>query len=220
MENYNEEDQILREPLAAYGKNTFTIEEYLQYENASQEKHEYYNGEIFAMAGASDDHCRISRNLLISLGNSLENTPCEPMGTDFRLHIPSNTLFTYPDVSVMCKGSFPESETGAALPNVLIEVLSTSTRKYDRGKKFQLYKDIPTLQEYILVDSQKAAIDIYRKTVQNTWELQQYTTNDSSIEIKALHLKISFERIYYGTQLKVNNEFPSIGAYKGNIDRA
>jgi Uma2 family endonuclease len=222
MENYDEEDLVLREPIAAYGKKVFTIEEYLEFENASSEKHEYYNGEIFAMAGASDDHCDIEGNLFAALKIALKKSPCKPRLSSKRIHIRSNTLFTYPDITVTCKNAMSDSERGELMPKVIIEVLSKSTRKYDRGKKFELYKDIPDFQEYILVDSQKFAIDIYRRTVQNKWELRQYTIKDSSIEIKTLNLKISFESIYYGTQLKVNNEFPSIeiDPYKGNIERA
>jgi Uma2 family endonuclease len=207
MENYDEEDQILREPLVAYGKKLFTIEEYLEYENASQEKHEYYNGEIFAMAGGSKDHSAINRNLIICLGNALEKSCCDLWGSDLRLHIPSNSLFTYPDIRVACRDEISNLETSEDLPKVIIEVLSPSTRKYDRDTKFELYKDIPSFQEYILVDSQRFAIDIYRKTVENAWELQQYTTNETSIEIKALELKISFEDIYYGTQLNHQRGF-------------
>jgi Uma2 family endonuclease len=209
MENYdaNDDELVVREPIAEYGKKLFTIEEYLEYENASQEKHEYYNGEIFAMAGGSKDHSAINRNLIICLGNALEKSCCELWGSDLRLHIPSNSLFTYPDIRVACRDEFSNLETSEDLPKVIIEVLSPSTRKYDRGKKFELYKEIPTFQEYILVDSLRFAIDIYRKTVENVWELQQYTTNETSIEIKALELKISLEKIYYGTQLKEQRGF-------------
>jgi len=200
MENDNDDELIVREPIVAYGKKVFSIEEYLEYENASQEKHEYYNGEIFAMAGASDDHAAIETNLIISLGNALKKSHCKPRVSSKRIHIPSNTLFTYPDITIGCKDAWPESETRAVLPKVIIEVLSKSTRKYDRGQKFELYKDIPSLQEYILVDSQKLAIDIYRKTIRNTWELQQYRKMDRSIEIKSLNIKISIKMIYEDVQ--------------------
>ena len=196
----NDDELIVREPIVAYGKKVFSIEEYLEYENASQEKHEYYNGEIFAMAGASDDHAAIETNLIISLGNALKKSHCKPRVSSKRIHIPSNTLFTYPDITIGCKDAWPESETRAVLPKVIIEVLSKSTRKYDRGQKFELYKDIPSLQEYILVDSQKLAIDIYRKTIRNTWELQQYRKMDRSIEIKSLNIKISIKMIYEDVQ--------------------
>jgi len=220
MENYDEEELMMREPIAAYGKKVFTIEEYLEFENASPAKHEYYQGEIFAMAGATNDHCYIERNLIVSLVMGLKKSPCEPLGSNKRLHIPSNTLFTYPDISVYCQDGLPSTETGASFPKVLIEILSKSTRKYDRGKKFELYKDIPGFQEYVLVDSQKPAIDIYRKITGTAWELKQYTINDIWIEIKSLNLRISFKKIY--ESVKFNNQmgFPILNVAKGKIQRA
>ena len=202
MENYNDDDQVLREPIAPYGKKAYSIQEYLDFENSSPEKHEYYNGEIFAMAGASDNHAAIETNLIISLGNALKKSPCKPWVSSKRLHIPSNTLFTYPDITIACRDELPKSETGATLPKVIIEVLSKSTRKYDRGEKFELYKDIPGLQEYILVDSEQFAIDIYRKNAENNWELEQYETQDRSIKIKALDISLSFKKIYESVQIK------------------
>lgn len=209
MEKYNndghkDDDLVLREPIAIYDKKIFSIEEYLEYENASQEKHEYYNGEIFTMAGASWDHCVIARNLIVMLANALRKTPCQPFGSDLRMHIPSNTLFTYPDIAIFCKdmSSLMTSETSASLPTVLIEILSPSTRNYDRGKKFELYKDVPSFQEYILVDSVRFAIDIYRKNAEGVWVLEQYTIKDRSIKIKALDLNLSFKRIYEEVQFK------------------
>jgi Uma2 family endonuclease len=123
------DDLELREPVIAYGKKTFSIEEYLAYENASPEKHEYYHGEIFAMAGAGNKHNAIFVDFLVGLGNALKGSACFPLGSDMRLHIPSNTLFTYPDISVYCKDTISMfSDTTATLPTVLIEILSPSTR--------------------------------------------------------------------------------------------
>lgn len=202
MENYNEDDEelIVREPLAAYGKELFTVEEYLEYENASQEKHEYYKGEVFRIAVVTNDHCRIAQNLLIELVNGLKKTEYQPWSSGKRLHIPSNSFFTYADLTVARTGDLPDYELGASLPRVIIEVLSKATREYDRGSKFELYKDISSFQEYILVDSQKLAVDMYRRTEENKWELQQYTRRDRSIEIKSFNLKLSFKKIYDDVQ--------------------
>lgn len=92
----------IREPLVAYGKRTFTITEYLEMENATVEKSEYYQGEIFAMSRAKLTHNIISRNILIQLGNRLKGKSCQPFNSDFRVHIEKNSLFTYPDLSVVC----------------------------------------------------------------------------------------------------------------------
>src|SRR5438105_4521532 len=141
----------IREPLTVYNKKKLTIEEYLQFEKDSVEKHEYFHGEIFAMAGAGILHNKIFSNLFIDLGIRLKGNRCQPYGSDLRIHIPDNTLFTYPDISIIC-GDIVTSEMdsdSAIKPTALFEILSPSTKSYDRGEKFKLYRDIPTLKEYI-----------------------------------------------------------------------
>src|SRR5687767_754714 len=93
---------VVREPIVAYGKKNFTIEEYLQFERTSEQKHEYYKGEIFTMAGAGIRHNLIFSNLFGSLAYKLKSGHCRPFGSDMRIHIPENTLFTYPDISIFC----------------------------------------------------------------------------------------------------------------------
>lgn len=153
----------VREPAIAYGKQKLTIEEYLQWEKASPEKHEYYRGELFSMAGAKPRHIVISKNLMISLGVKLKGKPCQPYGSDFRVHIPENTLFTYPDISIVCGDiiSSDVDEESYVQPTIIIEILSSSTKEYDRGQKFKLYRDIPTLKEYVLVDSESVNIESF-----------------------------------------------------------
>jgi Uma2 family endonuclease len=191
----------VREPIEAYGKTKFTEEEYLKFEADSPEKHEYYRGEIFAMAGAGENHNIIQTNLILSLGNRLKGKPCRPFGSDFRMHIPENSLFTYPDLSVLC-GNFPSS--GKELhkrPVVIIEILSESTKNYDRGDKFRLYRDIPTLREYILVDSENIFIEAFRINEKGNWELQVYRTAENDLTIPSLELTIPMQEIYADTDL-------------------
>lgn len=125
----------VREPAIAYGKQKFTVEEYLQFEKASNEKHEYYKGEIFAMCGASNRHNWIFTNLFGNLVSKLKGSSCRPFGSDMRMHILKNTLFTYPDISIYCGD--PES-TGFDLdtvvnPTIILEILSRSTEQFDRA---------------------------------------------------------------------------------------
>src|SRR5579875_3079165 len=107
------------------------------------------------MSAAKLPHVTISKNVLIGLGLKLKGKSCQPYGNDLCIHIPSNTLFTYPDISIFCEEvkTLNDDEFNALNPSVLIEVLSPSTKSYDRGEKFKLYRDIPTLKEYILIDS-------------------------------------------------------------------
>ena len=193
----------VREPAVAYGKTILTEQEYLQFEKESQQKHEYFEGEIFAMAGASDNHNEIFSNLFVELGLKLKGKSCKPYGSDLRIHIPENTLYTYPDISIICGGlSSTDDETAnATKPTILIEILSESTQNYDRGAKFKLYRDIPTLKEYIMVDSESIAIECFRLNENNHWELEEYKTLDDTLNIPTLALQIPLKDIYEGTKL-------------------
>ncbi|HWK05210.1 MAG TPA: Uma2 family endonuclease [Puia sp.] len=197
------DDSIVSEPALAYGKSRFTIEEYLEMERASIEKHEYYQGEIFAMAGASNEHNDIFINLIRDIASWLKGKPCKPYGSDMRVHIPENSLFTYPDISIFCKDIFDGTvyEDNAIQPVVLIEILSPSTRTYDRGAKFKLYQDIPTLKEYILVDSEAIGIEVWRLNEQKRWQLQLYKDLSSLLEIQTVGFTVPLHEIYEGTHL-------------------
>ncbi len=202
----------VHEPIVAYGKKKFTVEEYLQMEKAATERHEYYKGEIFqmqghgellAMSGASPRHNIIFSNLFIAIGTRLKGKPCQPFGPDMRLNIPENTLFTYPDISIYCNEpeNIPEDEESFIKPTVLIEILSPSTKYYDRGGKFKLYRDIPTLKEYILVDTQVLTVEAFRINSNNHWELEEYTNIGDILSLPSLSITIPVADIYAGTKL-------------------
>lgn len=195
----------VREPAIAYGKKKLTMEEYLEWERHSREKHEYYRGEIFAMSGASPRHNKIFSNLFGSLFGKLKDKPCQPYGSDMRIHIPENTLFTYPDISIICRDIIeePGSRSEYAIePTVLFEILSPSTRNYDEGEKFRLYRDIPSLKAYIMIDSE--AIDVTVCHINNDahWELREYKTPDEHFPVDCLDIQISLTEVYEGTKLK------------------
>src|SRR5262245_699117 len=143
-------DNEVREPEVVYGKRQFTIAEYLAYEEESSIKHEYYRGEMFAMAGGTITHNMISGNLYHLLRRELKGNRCRPFNSDQRIHITENSLFTYPDVSVVCDEivTLNNDQINVLNPTVIIEVLSPSTRDYDRGAKFQLYRDIASLRAF------------------------------------------------------------------------
>lgn len=193
-----EDDFILREPEVAYGKNKFTEQEYLEMERISSVKHEYYRGEIFAMSGAGDYHNYIFSNLFGELCIKLKGKSCRPFGSDMRLNIPENTLYTYPDIAIYCGNFFDNSKDrdNARNPTVIIEILSPSTRAYDKDQKFSLYRDIPALKEYILIDSEKINIEIFRVNDKRKWELDDYRSIDGILEIKSVELSIPLTEIY------------------------
>jgi len=193
----------LREPYVAYGKKKFSEEEYLELERSSEEKHEYYRGEIFAMSGAGARHNIIFSNLFGKLASRLEGNKCCPYGSDFRVHIPENTLYTYPDISIVCRDILEDDNpTNSTInPTVIIEILSPSTKTYDRGDKFKLYRDIPVLQEYIMVDSDSVNIEVFRINKQNHWELEEYKQAGDKLVIQSIEVSIILSEIYSRTRL-------------------
>jgi len=195
----------IREPAVAYSKQKFSIEEYLTMENAAAEKYEYYRGEIFAMSGAKVPHNTIARNLLVVLANKLKGKKCQPFGSDARIHIASNTLFTYPDISVICGElkTLNDDNCNVLNPTVLIEILSTSTKNYDRGEKFKLYRDIPTLKEYILVDSESVHVEVFRLNKSNHWELEEFNLLLDNLHVKAIEETLSLSEIYDGVTFEI-----------------
>lgn len=193
----------VREPVIAYSKEKMSIDEYLEMENIADEKHEYYKGEIFAMSGAKVPHNTIVGNLFANLFNKLKGKKCKPYNSDQRIHIPSNTLFTYPDISIICGEiiTLNNDDYNVLNPTVIIEVLSKSTRNYDRGEKFKLYRDIATLKEYILVDSESIHIEIFRMNEKGHWELEEYNSLTETVIIKAIYESVILLEIYDGVQI-------------------
>jgi Uma2 family endonuclease len=190
----------LREPVPVYGKMKLTIEEYLEFENASEEKHEYYQGEVFAMSGPKVAHNIIAGNIFGELKQKLKGKSCQPFTSDQRIYIPSNTLFTYPDISIVCDDieTKDNDEWNILNPTVIIEVLSPSTKSYDRGDKFKLYRDIASLKEYILVDSKSLAVEVFRINENGHWELEEYKSISDILLVKALQVSIPLAEIYEG----------------------
>lgn len=193
----------IEEPVASYQKKFISIEEFIEMENEAGEKHEYFQGEVFAMAGASENHNEIFSSLFSELSSQLKGKTCRAYGGDKRLYIRENTLFTYPDISVYCDKSAPFGKGGRTFtnPTVLIEILSESTKNYDRGGKFSLYRDIPTLQEYVLVDSESIRVEIFRLNSTQHWELEEYKTIEQELHIVALDARIPLRDVYQFTSL-------------------
>lgn len=193
----------VKEAAIAYSKQKISIEEYLEMENAALEKHEYYQGEIFAMSGTKTPHNIVVRNMLVALAQKLKGKSCQPFGSDMRIHIEANTLFTYPDISIICGDiiTLNNDDYNVLNPSVLIEVLSPSTKNYDRGEKFKLYRDIPTLKEYILIDSLGVNIEVFRLNENNHWELEEYRLVAETLKLQTVQAEITLAEIYEGAAL-------------------
>ncbi|WP_316823970.1 Uma2 family endonuclease [Pedobacter miscanthi] len=196
-------DNIVNEPAVAYQKRRYTVEEYLEMEKASTGKHEYFEGEIFAMSGAGFNHNLIFSNVFGLLFSKLKGSKCILFGSDMRMNIPGNTLFTYPDISIYCNGLTHSEfdEDTSILPTVIIEILSPSTKNYDRGKKFNLYKDIPSLKEYIMIDSESVSIEAYYIDEEKSWKLNEHKKISDTITLVLMGFEIGLSDIYYNTSI-------------------
>ena len=166
-------------------------EEYLQGELSSEVKHELIDGRVYAMAGASANHERIAVNILRKFGNHLENSPCEPFGSDMKIKAGSN--FFYPDVIVDC--NFDESQPYyTETPVIIVEVLSKSTRKTDETIKRVAYLNIPGLQEYVIIEQDIVDIEVVRRS--EGWQPKHYFLGDE-ITFESIDLTLSVEEIYH-----------------------
>jgi Uma2 family endonuclease len=209
----------IREPIPVYGKTKVTAGEYLEWEKHSLEKHEFYKGEVFAMgghgealamSGGGSRHNKIFSNLFGGLFNRLKGKPCQPYGSDLRIHIPENTLYTYPDISIVCgeivNADEAEEKEKAIQPTVIIEILSPSTMAYDRGEKFILYRSIPALREFILIDAMSVFVEAYRINEKGFWELEEYKSIEGELRFTSIDVGITLADIYEGTKLPVKND--------------
>lgn len=175
-----------------------SIEEYLLMEEDSEIKHEYYRGEVFAMAGGTIAHNRIVRNVLTSLDNFLNGKDCEVFPSDLKIHIEANTLFTYPDISIVCEKLERWNDRNDTItnPTVIIEVLSKKTRNYDRGEKFKLYRRLPSLKEYILVSSMEISVERFTKQETGVWNFREITNPDELVSIETIGFSIPIKEFY------------------------
>ena len=178
-----------------------TPQEYLAQEQQAALKSEYYQGEVFAMSGARLPHNRLVANLIIALGTRLRGSSCEVFPSDLRLHIPETTLFTYPDVMVICgKPELLEAGFDTVLnPILIIEVQSESTANYDRGNKAHLYRRIASLRDYVMVDSTALHAAVLSRTPDaGLWNLRETARLEDELFIPGLELRLPLEEVYRG----------------------
>jgi len=176
-------------------------DEYLRLDERSDGKHEFFNGEVFAMTGGTFDHAAIGLNVATTLAASLRDGPCRPMNSDMRVHTPSG-LDTYPDVSVFCgEAELTDQQKTLLNPVVIVEVLSPSTRSYDRGDKFALYRSISSLRDYLLVDSEQVLVEHFRRLDSGEWLLHEFHAADETVALVSVGVILVLREIYAGTGL-------------------
>ena len=171
-------------------------------ERAALEKSEFYNGERIPMAGASINHNRVQENLSIAIGYYLADKDCQSFSSDMRVHFPDMSLYAYPDIVIVCGKPelLPDEFDNLTNPNAIIEILSDGTEDYDRGRKFHRYRAIPTLKEYILLDSQVVSAEIWRKNEQGQWTLADELTDPAAVfTISTIGLSVTLSTVYTRT---------------------
>ena len=176
----------------------YSPEEYLSLEVDSEERHEYINGEIIIMPGGTLNHNKIALNLSATLNFALKRQPYDVFITDQRLWIPTQQIYTYPDVMVV-KGELQLQEgrrDTLTNPIIIAEVLSQSTEAFDRGKKFSAYRTIPSFKEYILIDQYTMQVEQFTKTDSGQWLLSDYRGEDSKLSLKFIDFEITLADLY------------------------
>lgn len=188
-------------------KPMYTIDQYLTIERSTEERHEYLDGQIFAMAGESDEHGDISVNLVGTLHSQLKGTPCRAKTKDTKVRSgpllqsgqSSRCLFSYPDVVVVCgEAEFQDAETDVLLnPTVIVEVLSPSTEAFDRGEKFTRYQTWnPTLTDYLLVSQDQPQIEHYSRQADGSWRYRRHVGLETSFTITSIHCTLNLADVY------------------------
>jgi len=167
-----------------------SVDEYLQRELDSEIKHEFIDGDIYVMAGASKNHESIAANVLAEIRQHLKNTPCRPFGSDVKIKV--GTHFFYPDMMVVCEDK-TKNEYYTESPHLIVEVLSKSTRRKDETTKRFAYQTLASLQEYVLIEQDIVDVEICRRS--EGWVPYHYFLGDEA-EFKSLELKLAVEEIY------------------------
>ncbi|MCC6615097.1 MAG: Uma2 family endonuclease [Anaerolineae bacterium] len=173
------------------------LDHYLAKERRANEKHEYFDGLVYMMAGASERHVKIVSNIVRALGNQLADRPCSTYSTDLRVKTPSG-LVAYPDVMVVCGQPELYDDKGDVLlnPSVIVEVLSPSTEAYDRTMKFEHYQSIPTLQEYILIAQDQRAIEQYTRGDDGRWHWVEEQDVQEPITLTSIGCTLALTDVY------------------------
>ena len=160
--------------IALYSYNNLTPEEYLQFEETSLIKHEYIDGQVYAMAGTKDTHNIVSGNIYTIIRNHLRGSDCRVYFADVKVRLEKRNHFYYPDIIVTCDDRDRETATYKSFPKLIVEVLSDSTEAFDRGDKFNDYQTLESLEEYVLVNSKHQRVETFRRGEQGLWILPIY----------------------------------------------
>ena len=183
-------------------KTKISVEDYLESEKISPVKHEYVEGEIFAMAGASDRHNLIAGDIYIALGIHLRNSPCQPFSGDIKVRVTSKVYY-YPDILVLCEEN-PENPYFRNQPILIIEIASPSTAAIDRREKLLFYQQMPSVREYAVVDQHKINIELHRRQSDGRWITYYFDADDEEITFESVEISLPIGEIYRRVRFEKN----------------
>lgn len=197
--------QVTEQPTA---QSYFTPEEYLALEEAAEYKSEYRDGVIIPMTGGTTNHNRISLNMSIALRLALKGLDYDVFMGDVRLWLPKKRTYTYPDVMVIPgKPEYYNNRQDTVMnPQVIVEVLSKSTKAYDRTDKFKSYQTLPTFQEYILIDQSQVYVEQYCKLANKRWSYRQYDEEDAALVFNFFQVEVPLADVYEKVDFEAENE--------------
>ena len=183
-------------------KPEFDVDAYMAWEDEQPERHEYLAGEVFAMSGGTDAHYTILLNTATSLKAALSGKPCRTFVSGMKLRIDRADAVFYPDVFVTCdaRDRQPEASLAKQYPALIIEVLSDSTAAFDRGRKFELYQQIDTLQEYLLIEQDRKHADLFRKNSEGPWVLHPAGEGDV-VRLESVGVELALDGLYEDVEL-------------------
>lgn len=190
--------------MATQPKRYISPQEYLEIERKADFRSEYFDGEMFAMAGGSDDHAQITTNIAGEMRQRLKGKRCRVSAIDKRVNIPGAELYIYPDVIVLCSEPrhSPIDKDTLQNPTIVFEVLSPSTESYDRGKKFERYQSLDSLKEYLLVAQDTYRVERYKRQPSGDWLLSVFTSLNESVAFPDVGIELPLSEIYYLVELK------------------
>jgi Uma2 family endonuclease len=188
-------------------KTRYTIQEYLRFEEKATERHEFHDGEILAMSGGTYAHSRINMNVGGLLHARLKGHPCHPLDSNMRVRIPNRLRYLYPDTSILCdRPAFDPDDpkqTTITNPRLVVEVLSDSTESYDRGAKFELYRQIPSLHEYVLISQREPLVETFLRQPDGAWLFHACKGIEATVMLRSLEIKLPLTEIYAGVELEL-----------------
>jgi Uma2 family endonuclease len=179
-------------------KTFLTEEQYLEIERKAEFKSEYYQGEMFAMAGAGWAHNLIVWNLVAEFRQQLRNGPCQGTSNDMRVRVNRSGLYTYPDITIVCgEPQFLDERRDTLLnPNLIVEVLSPSTEAYDRGRKFKNYRSVESISEYLLVSSEQVGAELFTRHPDGSWHLITVSRLEDSLDLQSIGCRLALAGVY------------------------